>query len=137
MELPSKLLFKLPRNWAFEFNFEGTVLSNFQCSFFHWKLKHLGESSLWFLQGEMTWNLPSVFDLDGLLDWLVYKDVTKIDLLLSQVCFRSQTFSLKFQRESFLCTWNVTVRHAIVGTGSHRHKSNSDCYFRVWPDFSN
>lgn len=84
----------------------------------------------------MTGNLSSVLDLDGLSDGLVYKDISKVDFLLSKVSLRSKSFTFEFQGEPLFSAWNVAVCHAVISACSDRYKSYCDCDFRIGPDLS-
>lgn len=85
----------------------------------------------------MTRNLTSVLNLNGLSDWLINKNVSEINFLLSKVSFGTQTFTFELKRKPFLCTRNIAVSHTVIGAGSYRHKSNSDGDLWIGPYFSN
>lgn len=93
LQVPSELFFELTRYRTLELDLERAALSNFQGFLLNRELKHFGKCSFWLLKSKMARNLASVFNLDRLLYWLINEDVSKIDLLLSEISFRSQSFT--------------------------------------------
>lgn len=85
----------------------------------------------------MALDFPSVLYLDGLLDWLVYKNISEVDLLLGEVSLGAKSFSLELEGKSFLCAGDIAIGHAVVGVGLGGHESNSDGNLAVRPDVSN
>lgn len=83
----------------------------------------------------MTRNFTSVLNLDCLLNGLVNENVTKVDFLLRQVGFGTQTLAFQLEGKSLLCAGNVTVCHTIVSAGCHRHERDSYGDLRVGPYF--
>jgi len=85
----------------------------------------------------VTLDLSSVFNLDGLLDRLIDKNISKVYLLLSQVCLWSQSLTLEFERKSLLSTRYIAKSNAFVGVGLSRAKCHGDGDLAVGPDLSN
>jgi hypothetical protein len=135
--MPSELLLELPRNGTFEPNFKGTAFTHLKSLFFYGKFKHLSKGSFWLFEIEVAFDLPSVFNLDRLFDWLIHKDISKIDLLLSQVSFGSQSFTLQLEWKSLLSTRDIAKGNAFIGIGLGGAKSDGDGDFAVRPNLSN
>ena len=85
----------------------------------------------------MAFDLSSVFNLNRLLDGLIHENVSKVDLLLSQIGFRSETLSFQFKRKSFFSTGNVAESNAFIGVGLSWTKSDCDSDFTIRPYLSN
>lgn len=84
----------------------------------------------------MTFNLSSVFDLNGLLNGLINEDVSEVDFLLSEISFGAEPFSLELKRESFFSAGDVAIRNTLIGIGLSRAKSNRNRDFAIGPDFA-
>ena len=69
----------------------------------------------------MALDLPTILDLNGLFDGLVYKNISEIYLLLSEVGLWTDTLTFEFQRQSLLSTADIAVRHTfvMVSLGGH------------------
>lgn len=84
----------------------------------------------------MALDFSSVFNLDGLLNGLVHEDIAEVDLLLSQIGFWTDPFTLQFERKSLLGAADVAVSHTLVVVGLSWHESHCDCDLTVRPDLA-
>ena len=85
----------------------------------------------------MAFDLSSVFNLDRLLDGLIHEDISKVDLLLSEIGFGSKALSFQLKRKSFFSTGNIAEGDAFVGVGLSGAESDGDGDFTIGPDLSN
>lgn len=84
----------------------------------------------------MALNLSAVFDLDGLLDWLIHKHISEVYFLLSEVGLWTDALSFELQWQPFLCAADVAVCQALVVVGLGWHESHSYGNFAVRPDLT-
>lgn len=96
LQLPTELLLELSRDWTFEFDVNACILSDFKSFLLDGKLEHSRKRLVLLDQWEVALNFSTIFNLNGLLYWLIHKHITKIDLLLSKVSFGADTLTLQF-----------------------------------------
>ena len=84
----------------------------------------------------MTLDFSPIFNLNGLLDGLIDKNISKVDLLLSKVGLWTQALSFKLQGKSLLSAGNVTESNTFVCVGLSWTEGDCDSNFAVGPDLS-